>query len=241
MHSSTHDSGCVSEFPALIDLRLFNAAEKLSPEQAGHLRHFHNLASQEDGQWGLMGAQFSAQEWVDGYRYQLATMAYAAGAAHYHRLPALRSCFKKLLQDLISKMLRPEVWSYWFNTSHSGKFVDPDIKELRKPWADPIVRENIMVGPHFLPNKSFAHVSSTLDIYYTWSHCTRCCSTIPGTIMRVRYPFIGPQCSGEWALRRSRTIANPYKQPFCPNLRGRDGWAHAVSLTASSSFATNSQ
>lgn len=49
------------------------------------------------------------------------------------------------MQRLIHKMLRREVWGYWFLTSHSGKFVDPDIQELRKPWADPVKKENIMV------------------------------------------------------------------------------------------------
>lgn len=145
MPSLNPDSASECGFPPRIDLHKFDSIEKLKREEAGHLRHFHNLATQVDGQWAHMGTQYSAQEWVDGYRYQLATMAYAAGAAHYFRLPALRSCFKQLLQDLISKMLRPEVWGYWFNSSHSGKLVDPDIKELRQPWADPIVRENIMV------------------------------------------------------------------------------------------------
>ncbi len=28
-----------------------------------------------------------------------------------------------------------------------GILTNPDIKELRKPWADPIVRENIMYVP----------------------------------------------------------------------------------------------
>lgn len=119
--------------------------EKRSGKQAGHLRHFHNLASQRDGEWSLMGSQEAGQEWLDAYRYQLATMAYASGAAHYHRLPALRSIFKVLLERLIKKMLRRDVWGYWFLTSHSGKLVDPDIEELRKPWADPIIKENIMV------------------------------------------------------------------------------------------------
>lgn len=118
---------------------------KLSREQAGHLRHFHNLATQRDGEWGVMGSQEPGQEWLDAYRYQIATMSYAAGVAHFHRLPALRSIFQSLLDGLIHRMLRREVWGYWFLTSHSGKFVDPDIKELRQPWADPIVRENIMV------------------------------------------------------------------------------------------------
>ncbi|KAJ3523291.1 hypothetical protein NM208_g12510 [Fusarium decemcellulare] len=124
--------------------------DKMSLAQAGHLRHFHNLATQLDGQWQHMGAQDPGQEWLDSYRYQLAMMAYATGLAHYHRLPALRSVFKPLLEQLIHKMLRREVWGYWYLTSQSGKFVDPDIVELRKPWADPVKRENIMYSGHLL-------------------------------------------------------------------------------------------
>ena len=92
-----------------------------------------------------MGTQEPAQEFLDAYRYQLAIMTYAAGAAHYHRLPAMRSMFRTLFDKLIAKMLRREVWGYWYLTSQSGKLVDPDIKVLRKPWADPIRQENIMV------------------------------------------------------------------------------------------------
>ncbi|KAF8478306.1 hypothetical protein JB92DRAFT_3047485 [Gautieria morchelliformis] len=119
---------------------------KLDRQQAGHLRHFHNLASQPDGEWAHMETQEQTQDWLDAYRYQLATMAYAAGAAHYHRLQVLRGLFQELLLKLIHKMLRKEVWGYWYLTSQSGKGVDPDITELRRPWADPIVRENIMVS-----------------------------------------------------------------------------------------------
>ncbi|KAJ4152077.1 hypothetical protein NW765_017586 [Fusarium oxysporum] len=77
-------------------------------------------------------------------------MAYATGAAHYHHLPLLRSAFKSLLEKIIHKMLLDDVWSYWFLTSHSGSKLDPDLKQLRQPWADPIVRENIMYSGHLL-------------------------------------------------------------------------------------------
>lgn len=142
LHKMKYHSGLPKNLP--VDFLARQA--KLSREQAGHLRHFHNLATQRDGEWGVMGSQEPGQEWLDAYRYQIATMGYAAGAAHFHRLPALRSIFQSLLDSLIHKLLRREVWGYWFLTSHSGKFVDPDIKELRQPWADPIVKENIMVG-----------------------------------------------------------------------------------------------
>jgi hypothetical protein len=68
--------------------------DKLSREQAGHLRHFHNLATLPYGQWDGMGSQVPGQEWLEIYRYQLTAMAYASGAAHFHRLPALRAPFK---------------------------------------------------------------------------------------------------------------------------------------------------
>lgn len=123
---------------------------KLTPQQAGHLRHFHNLSSAPHGDWPHMGSQEPAQEFLDAYRYQLATMAYAAALTHYHRLPAMKSLFARLLHGLITKMLRREVWGYWYLTSQSGVMLDPDLKELRKPWADPVVRENIMYSGHLL-------------------------------------------------------------------------------------------
>lgn len=123
---------------------------KLDAFQAGHLRHFSNLVSQPDGEWHHFGSQDPGQEWDDAYRYQLATMAYATSVAHYHRLPALRGVFQPLFRRMIHKMLRREVWGYWFNQSHGGKVLDPDLKKLRKPWADPVVHENIMYSGHLL-------------------------------------------------------------------------------------------
>ena len=120
----------------------------LTQEQLGHLRHIENLASQPDGEWSGMGIPDPGQEWLDSYRYQLAQMAYAIGVAHYHRLPAAPAVFRKILDNLIRKMLRREVWSYWKDTSQSGVYVNPDIKELRKGWTDPVVRENIMYSGH---------------------------------------------------------------------------------------------
>lgn len=97
-----------------------------------------------------MGTQDPGQEFLDAYRYQLALMAYSVGVTHYHRLPALRGVFKPLLRRIIHKMLRREVWGYWFNTSHSGPMTNPKQTTLRQPWADPVVRENIMYSGHLL-------------------------------------------------------------------------------------------
>ncbi|KAL8707159.1 MAG: hypothetical protein Q9220_007771 [cf. Caloplaca sp. 1 TL-2023] len=122
---------------------------KLTRQQCGHLRHFHNLATQPDGDWSLMGSA-TGQDHDESFRYQMAFMGYAAGAAHYHRLPALRSVFKGLMHKLILKMLHRDVWSYWYLTSQSGIKLDPDLKELRKPWADPVCKENVMYSGHLL-------------------------------------------------------------------------------------------
>ncbi|KAH8820731.1 hypothetical protein F5884DRAFT_866626 [Xylogone sp. PMI_703] len=145
--TSTNVSG---DPPSSLPKNFLKNVSKLDKLSAGHIRHFHNLASLPDGEWTYMGAQEPAQEWLDAYRYQLATMAYAAGTAHYHRLPALQSVFKRLIRSLIGKMLRREVWGYWYLTSQSGNRVDPDITELRRPWADPVKRENIMYSGHLL-------------------------------------------------------------------------------------------
>lgn len=123
---------------------------KLDEKQAGHLRHFHNVASAEDGDWPYMGTLDPEQAFLDAYRYQLATMAYASAVAHYHRLPAMATPFKISIRRLIHKMMLPHVWNYWYLTSQSGIRLDPDLKELRKPWADPIVKENIMYSGHLL-------------------------------------------------------------------------------------------
>ncbi|KAK1572652.1 uncharacterized protein LY79DRAFT_707471 [Colletotrichum navitas] len=143
--TATMDNG--TERPRQPDLSKY---PKLSREQAGHLRHFHNLVSQPDNDWHLMGSQEPLQEFLDAYRYQLATMAYAAGLAHYHRQPALRGVYKPLVRRAIRKMLLRTVWAYWFNTSMAGTATDPDLKELRTPWADPVARENIMYSGHLL-------------------------------------------------------------------------------------------
>ncbi|KAK5690844.1 hypothetical protein LTR97_012005 [Elasticomyces elasticus] len=135
--------------PSVLSLDLFKYP-KLDAKQAGHLRHYHNLVSQPDGDWSHFDASDGHEEFDDARRYQLATMAYAAGAAHYHRLPALRGPFKRLMHRMIQKMLRREVWSYWYLASHSGKLFDPSLTDLRKPWADPVVKENIMYSGHLL-------------------------------------------------------------------------------------------
>ncbi|OBB20740.1 hypothetical protein A5761_04350 [Mycolicibacterium setense] len=120
----------------------------LDDRQLGHLRHFENLATQLPGDWSKMGTNDPGQENVTAYRYQLALMTYALGLAHYHWLPAAPSAIKPTFEKLIDKMLRPEVWGYWRETSRGGRIIDPGLTELRDSWTDPVVKENIMYSGH---------------------------------------------------------------------------------------------
>jgi hypothetical protein len=56
----------------VVDLdSILNRAPKRSREQAGHLRHFHNLLAQLDGEWRYMESQEPGQEFLDAYRWVL--------------------------------------------------------------------------------------------------------------------------------------------------------------------------
>ncbi|MBK6458017.1 MAG: hypothetical protein IPF87_18340 [Gemmatimonadetes bacterium] len=120
----------------------------LTEQQLGHLRHIERLASLPDGEWAMMGSNDPGQEDLTAYRYQLAQMAYAVGLTHYHHLPAAPGLFRKTFDQLIHKMLRREVWSYWRETSRSGPRLDPGLKVLRDGWTDPVKSENIMYSGH---------------------------------------------------------------------------------------------
>lgn len=120
----------------------------LSDVQLGHLRHIERLAFLPDGDWSMMGAGDPGQEDLSSYRYQLAQMAYAVGLTHYHHLPAAPGLFRPTFAQLIHKMLRRDVWSYWRETSRSGPRLDPGITTLRDGWTDPVRRENIMYSGH---------------------------------------------------------------------------------------------
>lgn len=112
-----------------------------------------------------MGSLDPGQESFEAYRYQLATMAYAAALTHYHRLPALRAAFRALSHQLVHKMLRRDVWGYWFLTSQSGKMLDPSLETLRTPWPDPVCRENIMYSGHLLLMVSLHGMLFDEDVY----------------------------------------------------------------------------
>ncbi len=121
---------------------------KLDDKQIGHIRHIDNLSSLPDGEWSHMGTPDGVQGGLSSMRYQIAHMYYALGLAHFNRLPAAPAVFKNTHLKLMSKMQRNEVWDYWYSISRCGPHFDPSVTKLREPWADPVIKENIMYGGH---------------------------------------------------------------------------------------------
>lgn len=120
----------------------------LTPEQIGHLRHFDNLSRQLPNDWSLMQGKGIGQDDFGGYRFQLAYMAYALALTHAHRLPAAPGVFKGTFERLIEKMLSPEVWMYWRDTSRGGAVFNAHlVDQLKEEW-DPVVRDNIMYSAY---------------------------------------------------------------------------------------------
>lgn len=75
---------------------------------------------------------------LDSYRYSLAFLGYAAGAAVY-KTPAYREVTADILDNAIQRMIRKEVWDY---IKHYWK-KNPD-------FPDPVVYENIMYSGHLM-------------------------------------------------------------------------------------------
>ena len=119
----------------------------LDDKQIGSLRHIGNLARQLTNDWsGMMGPAHMKEDF-GAYRYQLAYMSYALALAHFNRLPAAPGLFKNTFMRLVEKMLLPEVWWYWKETSQGGSPMVPDLP-MREGWADPIIKENIMYSAY---------------------------------------------------------------------------------------------
>lgn len=124
------------------------ASAGLDRLQAGHLRHLLNMANRPDGDWSHMMTSEVEQHGLGSFRYQLSHFVYALGLAHYHHLPAAPGYFREPMQRLMTKMLRHDVWRYWYEESRSSPRFDPGLTTPREPWADPVAKENIMYSGH---------------------------------------------------------------------------------------------
>jgi hypothetical protein len=124
------------------------AAEGLTLEQLGHLRHFDNLSRQPSNEWSLMKGRGFGQDDFGGYRFQLAYMAYSVAITHMYRLPAAPGVFKPLFERLMEKMLLPEVWMYWHDVSRGGSIFNRHLSTNYQEEWDPVRRDNIMYSAY---------------------------------------------------------------------------------------------
>jgi hypothetical protein len=88
------------------------------------------------------------QDDFGGYRFQLAYLAYAAALTHVHRLPAAPGVFKPLLDRAIQKILLPEVWMYWKDTSRGGAAFNKHLSHTYREEYNPVARDNIMYSAY---------------------------------------------------------------------------------------------
>ena len=122
--------------------------DRLSDLQVGHLRHFRNLAAQDEGDWTDMQRGPGVLNLGCEYRYQLALMAYAMALTHYHHLPAAPGVFKHTFDRLVGKMMLHDVWADWLGLSPSGPNFDSTLTAPRAFNWNPVSHENIMYSGH---------------------------------------------------------------------------------------------
>jgi len=116
--------------------------------QSGHLRHFDNLSRRLPNDWSLMKGRSFGQDDFGAYRFQLAYMLYALALTHLHRLPAAPGFFKPVYGRLFEKLLLPEVWTYWHDSSRGGSIFNQHLAHSYKEEWDPVVRDNIMFSAY---------------------------------------------------------------------------------------------
>lgn len=124
------------------------ASPALSKEQIGHLRHFDNLSRQPVNDWSLMGTRMPGQEDFSSLRFQLAYMIYGAAIAHQNWLPAAPGLFQPMIQRLMKKLMAPEVWMYWKDTSRGHAPFNEHLSHTYVEQWDPVARDNIMYSAY---------------------------------------------------------------------------------------------
>jgi hypothetical protein len=127
---------------------IVNDEKTLDMVQLAHLRHWRNLAKQPANDWSLMGSRAAGQDDFTSYRYQLAYMIYGAGLVHRHRLPAAPGLFQPMIQSFMDKLLLPETWLFWKDTSRGGAPFNAHLSESYVEQWDPVIRDNIMFSAY---------------------------------------------------------------------------------------------
>ncbi|MFY0574850.1 hypothetical protein ACN28S_11210 [Cystobacter fuscus] len=130
-----------------LERRRKSAVAGLDAKQLAYLRHFDNLSRRQRNDWSFMTGRTPNQMDFGGYRFQLAYAAYALALTHVHRLPAAPGALRPTFQRLVAKILEPEVWMYWRDSSRAGGIWNPHLAGRPEQW-DPVAHDNIMYSAY---------------------------------------------------------------------------------------------
>ncbi len=130
------------------------AAPRLGINELGHLRWWMAIATQPPGEWE--GFYRLEQFGQTALRYQLAFAAYALAQAQVAKLPAYRSPIPQALQDLVEKMLHPDVWGYWKWES---------LANFDRWTQDPVAEGNVMYSGHLASMAGLAGLLEGRPLY----------------------------------------------------------------------------
>lgn len=160
-----------------MELKALENYAKMSRIDAAHLRYLLNLANQPTSDWeGFYRTPADGMNF--GLRFQMAFSGYALyGLAR--RTPAYRAPYVESLHALIEKMLRPEVWAYWFQGAVRSKSQAETPDRLQKTVQnihsrlsiggaippDPCLEGNVQYSGHLASLLGFYQLLSDDDYY----------------------------------------------------------------------------
>jgi hypothetical protein len=130
------------------------AARELEPDMLAGLRYVYDRALQPIDEF--QGFDVIDQFRESAIRYQLNYMGYALAMAQCHYVPNFRGYLQQAQRNIIEKFLDRRVWSYWR--------IENALGNLRFN-ADPIGRDNIMLGGFFNANLAL-YAAGTGDMRY---------------------------------------------------------------------------
>jgi len=116
----------------------------LDAKEIGQVRNILALAEQP----GFDNMHEGPRGAFDQYQFQLAWMYYALAVAQTQQTPAYRERYKRASDQLIQKMMQPNVWNFWLTVVENPKF--SKYLDKAKDWRDPVREKNIMYSGHLL-------------------------------------------------------------------------------------------
>lgn len=126
----------------------------LDDKELGQIRRMIKLSRQLPGDWSGMSDDFYAVA-ERTQQFQLAYMAAALALVQHQYTPAYRELYRRGMDDLIQKLVLPDIWESWLKSSRGGSSVsDPTSQDLTAGWLDPVVRDNIMLKGYLLQEGS---------------------------------------------------------------------------------------